>query len=78
MRRATTGSDLIILAVSGGAAHDGLHCYHPDGSLIGKLRLPEITTNLTFGGPQRNHLYITAMSTLYGLRVNFRAASYPG
>ena len=43
-----------------GAAHDGLHCYHPDGSLIGKLRLPEITANLTFGGRQRNHLYITA------------------
>ena len=32
-----------------GAAHDGLHCYHPDGSLIGKLRLPEITANLSFG-----------------------------
>jgi gluconolactonase len=60
-----------------GAAHDGLHCYHPDGSLIGKLRLPEITANLTFGGRQRNHLYITATSSLYGLRVNFRAASYP-
>jgi gluconolactonase len=60
-----------------GAAHDGLHCYHPDGSLIGKLRLPEISANLTFGGRQRNHLYITATSSLYGLRVNFRAASYP-
>jgi gluconolactonase len=60
-----------------GAAHDGLHCYDPDGSLIGKLRLPEITANLSFGGRQRNHLYITATSSLYGLRVNFRAASYP-
>jgi gluconolactonase len=60
-----------------GAAHDGLHCYDPDGSLIGKLRLPEITANLTFGGRQRNHLYITATSSLYSLRVNFRAASYP-
>jgi gluconolactonase len=60
-----------------GAAHDGLHCYHPDGSLIGKLHLPEITANLAFGGRQRNHLYITATSSLYGLRVNFRAASYP-
>jgi gluconolactonase len=60
-----------------GAAHDGLHCYHPDGSLIGKLLLPEITANLAFGGRQRNHLYITATSSLYSLRVNFRAASYP-
>ena len=60
-----------------GAAQDGLHCYHPDGSLIGKLRLPETTTNLTFGGRHRHHLYITAASSLYGLRVDFRAASYP-
>ena len=60
-----------------GAAHDGLHCYHPDGSLIGKLLLPEITANLAFGGRQRNHLYITATRSLYSLRVNFRAASYP-
>jgi gluconolactonase len=60
-----------------GAAHDGLHCYDANGSLIGKLQLPEITSNLTFGGRQRNHLYITATSSLYCLRVNFRAASYP-
>jgi gluconolactonase len=60
-----------------GAAYDGLHCYDPDASLIGKLRLPEITANLTFGGRQRNHLYMTATSSLYGIRVNFRAASYP-
>jgi gluconolactonase len=61
-----------------GAAHDGLHCYDPDGSLIGKLRLPEITSNFTFGGRQQNHLYITATSSLYGIRVNFRGASYSG
>jgi gluconolactonase len=61
-----------------GAAYDGLHCYDPDGSLIGKLRLPEITSNFTFGGRQRNHLYITATSSLYGIRVSFRGASYPG
>jgi gluconolactonase len=60
-----------------GAAHDGLHCLHPDGSLIGKLRVPEFVANLTFGGPQRNHLYLTATTSLYALRVNFRGADYP-
>lgn len=60
------------------AANDGLHCYHLDGTLLGKLRIPEIAANLTFGGRQRNHLYITATSSLYTLRVNFRAATYPG
>ena len=60
-----------------GAAHDGLHCLHPDGSLIGKLHVPEIVSNLAFGGRQRNHLYLTATTSLYALRVNFRAADYP-
>jgi gluconolactonase len=60
-----------------GAAHDGLHCYDPDGTLLGKLLLPEIAANLEFGGPQRNQLYVTATTSLYTLRVNFRGARYP-
>jgi gluconolactonase len=56
------------------AAHDGLHCFDPDGTLIGKLKLPEIVSNLTFGGAQRNTLFITATSSLYSIRVKFRAA----
>jgi len=59
------------------AAGDGLHCYHPDGTLLGKLLLPEVVANLTFGGLQRNLLYVTATTSLYVLRVNFRAARYP-
>jgi gluconolactonase len=59
------------------AAHDGVHCFDPDGSLIGKLKLPEIVSNLTFAGPKRNDLYITASSSLYALRVNFTGARYP-
>lgn len=60
------------------AAQDGLHCLDPDATLIGKLLLPEVTSNLTFGGPQRNQLYVTATTSLYTLRVNFRGATYPG
>ena len=59
------------------AAHDGLHCFDPDGTLIGKLRLPENVSNLTFGGRKRNHLYITATTSLYSLRVNINGAVYP-
>jgi gluconolactonase len=61
-----------------GAANDGLHCYETDGTLSGKLLVPEIVANLAFGGPQGNHLYLTATTSLYTLRVNFRAAAYPG
>jgi gluconolactonase len=59
------------------AAHDGLHCFDPDGTLIGKLLVPEITSNLTFGGRKRNHLFMTASSSLYAIRVNFAGARYP-
>ncbi|MQA77686.1 MAG: hypothetical protein GEV10_04260 [Streptosporangiales bacterium] len=59
------------------AAHDGLHCFDPDGTLLGKLHQPEITSNLTFGGPKRNDLFITATSSVCTVRVNFTGARYP-
>jgi gluconolactonase len=59
------------------AAHDGLHCFDPDGTLLGKLRFPEIVANLTFGGPKRNILFVCASTSLYSIRVNFKGASYP-
>ncbi|MBB5536989.1 SMP-30/gluconolactonase/LRE family protein [Rhizobium giardinii] len=49
------------------SAQDGVHCYDPDGTLIGKIRIPEIVSNLTFGGARRNHLFITATSSLYAV-----------
>jgi gluconolactonase len=59
------------------AAHDGLHCFAPDGALLGKLLVPEIVSNLTFGGPKLNHLFITATTSVYTLRVNFNGCRYP-
>ena len=59
-----------------GAAHDGLHCYEPDGTLSGKLLVPEVVANLCFGGPQLNHLYLTATTSLYTLRVNVTGVRY--
>jgi len=53
-----------------GAAHDGLHCFDPDGTLLGKLLLPEVCSNLTFGGPKRNVLYVTATNMLLSVRVS--------
>jgi gluconolactonase len=59
------------------AAHDGLHCFDPDGTLLGKLHIPEIVSNLTFGGPKRNDLFITATSSVYSLRLNVCGVRYP-
>ena len=60
------------------AAWDGVHCFAPDGDLIGKLLLPESVSNLTFGGPKRNHLFVTAGRSVYSLRVTITGARYPG
>jgi gluconolactonase len=56
------------------AAGDGVHCYDPDGTLIGKLELPEVASNLTFGGPQRNRLFVTATTSLYSIRLTVNGA----
>ena len=48
------------------AAGDGVHCLHPDGTLLGKLLLPEETSNLVFGGLNRNHLFVSATTSVYG------------
>ena len=59
------------------AAHDGVHCFAADGTLIGKLHVPEVVSNLTFGGPKRNHLFLTASTSVYSIRLNVNGARYP-
>jgi gluconolactonase len=59
------------------ATHEGLHCFTPDGTLTGKLHVPEIVSNLTFGGPRRNDLFITTASSVYALKVTVNGAAYP-
>ncbi|MEZ5592226.1 MAG: SMP-30/gluconolactonase/LRE family protein [Gammaproteobacteria bacterium] len=51
------------------SAADGVHCYDPDGSLIGKIRIPEIVGNLTFGGRKRNRIFICATRSIYSVYV---------
>jgi gluconolactonase len=47
-----------------------VHCYHPDGTLIGKLRVPETVANLVFGGRKRNHLFVCATTSLYAILLS--------
>lgn len=56
------------------SARDGIHCYHQDGTLLGKVRVPENTANCVFGGPKRNILYICATSSLYAVRLMVNGA----
>ncbi len=56
------------------SARDGVHCYDRDGTLIGKIRLPELVSNLTFGGEKRNRLFITATTSLYAVFLTTNGA----
>ena len=57
-----------------GAGYDGVHIFAPDGDLIGKIHLPEVVSNLCFGGVQRNRLFITASQSLYAIYVETQGA----
>ena len=54
------------------SAADGLHVFEAGGARLGKIPLPEVVSNLCFGGPKRNRLIITATTSVYTLYVNAR------
>ena len=53
----------------------GVTVWNAQGKLIARIRLPEVCANLTFGGPKRNYLFMTASQSLYGLLVNVQGAA---
>lgn len=76
-----TGGDIWATATNGGfdgfrfdeagriwmSAADGVHCLDPDGALIGKVLVPELTANVVFGGRKRNRLFICGTTSLYSI-----------
>lgn len=56
------------------SAADGVHCYAPDGTLIGKVKVPEVVANVCFGGSKRNDLYIAGTTSLYMVRLMVNGA----
>ena len=59
------------------ATHEGVHCFDPDGTLIGKLLLPDIVSNLTFGVPKGNRLFITATTSVWSWMLTASGAPQP-
>jgi gluconolactonase len=57
-----------------GDGYDGVHVFSPDGTRIGMIRLPEICSNVCFGGTKRNRLFMTASQSLYACYVETRGA----
>ena len=58
----------------GGEGYDGVHIFAPDGSRIGQIVLPEICSNLCFGGRKGNRLFMTGSQSLYALYVETQGA----
>jgi len=59
------------------SAQDGVHCYNSDGLLIGKVHIPEIVSNVTFGGAKRNRLFICGTTSLYSVYLTVNGCA-PG
>lgn len=59
------------------SAGDGVHCFTPDGVLIGKILVPEVVSNVCFGGVKRNRLYICGTTSLYAVLTHVNGALLP-
>ncbi len=53
---------------------DSVQVYHPDGTRIGRINVPEKVGNLVFGGTAGNELFICASSSLYRIVLSTRGA----
>ncbi len=56
---------------------DGVLCFAPDGTKLGKIKIPQMVANITFGGPKRNRLFIAATKSLYAVYVATTGAQVP-
>lgn len=59
-----------------GEGYDGVHIFSPEGKRIGLILLPEVCSNVCFGGPRRNRLFMTASRSLYAVYVETQGAHW--
>jgi gluconolactonase len=53
---------------------DSVQIYAPDGARLGAVPVPEVVSNLCFGGPDASTLFVTATSGLYRIDTRTRGA----
>ncbi len=54
------------------SSHDSIQVFGPDGTKLGKIMVPEKNANCTFGGPDKDRLFIAASTSLYSIVLNTR------
>lgn len=57
------------------SAADGVHCHNTNGTLIGKVLIPELVANVCFGGHKLNRLFICGTTSLYSVFLNVNGVS---
>ena len=57
--------------------YSGVTVWNPAGKLLGRIRIPEVCGNITFGGPKRNRLFMAASQSIYAIYVGTQGAA-PG
>src|SRR5262245_44651101 len=72
--RADVDGNIWASAGWAGDGFDGVHIFTSEGERIGQILLPETASNICFGGPKRNRLFITASQSLYAVYVNTQGA----
>lgn len=72
--RADTDGNIWAAAGWAGEGFDGVHIFAPDGQRIGQILLPEICSNLCFGGVKRNRIFMTASQSLYAVYIEAQGA----
>ena len=58
------------------SAGDGVHCLSREGELLGKVLVPEIVSNVCFGGRNRHRLFITATTSVYSVALATEGAPW--
>jgi gluconolactonase len=56
---------------------DGVHCVNPEGILVGKILIPEVVSNVCFGGRAKHQLFITATTSVYMITLNRQGVQQP-
>lgn len=59
------------------SSEDAVQVYHPDGTRLARIPVPEKVGNLTFGGAQRDRLFICASTSLYSIRLSTKGVQQP-
>lgn len=57
------------------SSEDSVQVYHPDGTRMARIPVPEKVGNLCFGGTENNQLFICASTSIYRLSLQARGAT---